>query len=92
MCFNCANVSRVGAHRTLRVDELVGDSGALARTLIAPKELCEVFQGELTIPEYAYGGPSAVETENAYRAMQELDSRAIMRDIATMDADSDYSD
>ena len=76
----------------LRVGEMAGDSGALARTLIASKELCEAFQGELTILEYAYGGLSAVETENAYRMMQELESRAIRRDTATMDADSDYSD
>ena len=76
----------------LRVGEMAGDSGALARTLIATKELLQAFKPELALTHYAYGGLSAVETELDHRYIQELESQAIMRDIATMYADSDHSD
>ena len=71
---------------------MAGDSGALARTLIASKELFQAFQPELALIQYAHGGLSAVETELDDRYIEELESQAIMRDIDSLYADSDHSD
>ena len=75
----------------LQVGEMAGDSGALARTLLACKTLFHAFLPELARIEYAHGGLSAVETELEHRYIEELEMEAIMRDIQSPSGGSDDS-
>ena len=76
----------------LRVGDMAGGSGAMARTRIASKELLQAFQPELALIQYAHGGLSAVETELDHRYIAELEAQADMRHIDSLYADSDHSD
>ena len=76
----------------LQVGEIAGDSGALARTLIACRTLFAAFHPELARIEYAHGGLSAVETELEHRYIEKIEMEAMMKDIDSRYADSDHSD